>query len=164
MSVTRSPDERPRTSQKWPRLSTSLPQLHPTKCAQCGCWDREEILTLWQECDEQDRPEARYVLLCEKCGDRLIEPHVRLYQPIDRNAPAPGAMEICADCRFRDGLWCAKAKCNGGEGVTITVSERFSGFIDGTDSRGRHWGRRVESYAHPPKACSGKVAQPEDLR
>lgn len=149
--------EKPRTSVRWPRLSESLPHLHPQKCANCGKADqRDVLLTLWQECDEKDNPEARYVLLCAPCGAKLIEPHVRLYQGIDRNAPAPGAMVICSDCRFRDGLWCAKAKCNGGDGVVITAAQALRGFIDGRDSKGRSWGRPFATYATPPGPCSGK--------
>lgn len=146
-------ESRPRTSERWPRLSQTLPHLHPLKCAECGRPERDRLLTLWQECDEQDRPENRYVLLCKPCGDRIVGPHVRLYRSIDRNSPAPGAMEICADCRFRDGLWCARAKCNGGEGVTITAAQPLRGFIDGRDYSGP-----FTSYATPPSACTAKLA------
>ena len=129
----------------------SLPHLHPKKCAACGCWDREKLLSLWQEHDREDKPETRYVLLCDACSRKLIEPHVRLYAEIDNKSPAPGAMEICADCRFRDGLWCAKAKSNGGEGVTITAAKPSRGFIDGARYSGP-----FTFYPVAPSACSGK--------
>lgn len=156
--------ERPRTSKAWPRLSQTLPHLHPLKCAACGAHDmgsRQDsmhssgTLTLWQEHDENDQPEARYILLCLRCGDQLIEPHVRLYGSLDRNTPAPGAMEICADCRFRDGTWCARAKCNGGEGVVITAVQPTTAFVDGMRG-GRRTGWRMLIYPKPPSACSGR--------
>ena len=150
----RSALNRPRTSQRWPRLSQSLPHPHPQKCAACGKWDREEILSLWQEHDEQDKPETRYVLLCRPCGEKLIEPHVRLHSEINRNTPAPGAMEICGDCRFRDGTWCAKAKGNGGPGVVISAAKPSTGFWDGAGKDGRRTGGVFRIYGHPPTACS----------
>lgn len=154
---------RPRNSQAWPRLSEALPHLHPLKCAGCGLDHYEELLTLWQECDQQDQPEIRYVLLCESCGDRMIEPHVRLYARIDRNSPAPGAMEICADCRYREGLWCAKVKAHGGPGITIQAPKPMTGFWDGTDSRGRRTGGRFSSFAYPPHSCSAKEPSPDKI-
>lgn len=154
MSANRTITPQPRTSERWPRLSKTLPHLHPLKCGECGCLERDRLLTLWQECDEQDKPEIRYVLLCEPCGKRIVGPHVRLYRSIDRNSPAPGAMEICTDCRFRDGLWCAQAKSNGGDGVTITAAQPMRGFIDGRDYSGP-----FTSYSFAPTACTAKAAR-----
>ena len=157
MSITAS-REKPRTSQAWPRLSQTLPVKHPHQCGQCGVKETGAApLGLWQECDQNDKPEMRYVLLCEGCSSSIIEPHVRLYFHLDRNAPAPGAMGICADCKFRDGLWCARAKANGGDGVTISAAPATRGFIDGRDSSGRRWGREMTFYGRPPSACSAKV-------
>lgn len=152
----RSPIDRPRTSQRWPRLSQTLQFLHPRKCASCGKWDREEILGLWQEHDEQDQPEMRFVLLCRECSERIIQPHVRLYSAISRNSPAPGAMEICADCRFRDGTWCPRAKGNGGPAVVISAAKPSTGFWDGVGKDGRRTGGVFRIYGHPPSACSEK--------
>jgi hypothetical protein len=165
MSTTdRKPEERPRTSKAWPRLSQTLPHLHPEKCAACGKWEREEILSLWQECDEQDKPETRYVLLCRPCADQVVEKHCRLYGEISRNAPAPGAMEICSDCRFRDGTWCSRAKSNGGDGVVVTAAQPMTAFMDGTDSKGRRRGWVAKLYSTAPWACSGKEIATQNFK
>jgi hypothetical protein len=52
----------------------------------------------WQEHDQQDRPQPIYLVLCKECSDRLIEPHERLYRPLDKWAPALGAMRFCLHC------------------------------------------------------------------
>lgn len=42
---------------------------------------------------------------------------------LSKYQPWPGCMEICIDCRHRDGVRCAHpdAKANGGTGVLLTI-------------------------------------------
>lgn len=100
----------------------STGERHPEKCQHCG---DHRNLTRWQEHDHNDRPEHRVIVLCKACSDRMIEPHPRLYRPLNVNDPWPGCMEICIDCRLRDGVRCTSpaAKCNGGDGVMLTVAD-----------------------------------------
>lgn len=153
----RRPEDRPRsiTPKDWPRLTQTLTGPNrPGECRSCGA---RGDLGLWQECDHLDKPEARYLWLCVRCSDQLIEPHVRLYLNPHRNAPAPGAMDICAPCLNRTNCLCVcrEAKANGGPGISITVSKGLSGFWDGRDKRGRRVGGRFTEYPAPPSACSG---------
>jgi hypothetical protein len=122
------------------RLSEQLGgPVRPDRCQGCGsvC-----DLALWQEHDEQDRPEPIVIILCERCSKRTIGPHPRLYAELERNRPWPGAMAICDRCRFRDRLRCTHpaAKANGGAGVELTIARpvtahlsrsprRLSGFV-----------------------------------
>lgn len=100
----------------WPKLSETLPRRDPGHCQECGS---ELRLTYWQECDDRDQGMPVFVILCQGCSDRIIEPHPRLYRDLAANTPMPGVMSICADCRERDGLRCtsAAAKINGGPGL-----------------------------------------------
>lgn len=141
-------------SERWPRLTTSLTGPDkPEVCRCCGDVDAH----LWQEHDDHDKPEPRYLWLCRRCSDRIIEPHPRLYDEISPNAPAPGAMRICADCKHRAaGGLCTMAKANGGLGITVSAFTGLSGFMDGRDKKGRRWGKRFTSYPYPPTACTGK--------
>lgn len=164
----RRPEERPRSSKPkdWPRLTKTLPGPNrPGACRNCGVQPDENTkpageLQLWQECDHEDKPEARYLWLCPKCADTLIEPHVRLYTNLHKWAPAPGAMDLCAPCLERTACLCvsAKAKANGGPGIAITVAKGISGFWDGRDKKGRRTGGMFTDYTHPPSACSGFVS------
>lgn len=139
-------------SKNWGRLSEWAPNAHPLKCGNCATTDpKDPPLRLWEECDEDDKPELRFVLLCKRCSDILVEKHERLYEPRDRNAPAPGAMEICVDCAFRLKLRCTRTKRAGGPGVLITAPQPMRGFIDGSKYRGP-----FAYYATPPTACSAK--------
>ena len=146
-----------------PRLSEALQhsgsRAYLGLCGECGRVDSEadREFTIFQECDEKDQREYRYVVLCERCAERLIAPHVRLYHRVSENAPAPGAMEICVDCKARVGLYCPNTKQAGGEGVKITVSKPFVAFMDGYDKKTRRRiGWREEIYSAPPSACTGK--------
>lgn len=148
------------TQKPWPRLTTDLTGPdRPELCRCCG----DPADDLWQEHDDHDRPELRHLWLCEKCSDRIVEPHARLYTRIDRNKPAPGAMRLCVDCRHRaPGGVCANpgAKANGGPGIIIRGVRGAMGFIDGQDKRGRRWGHRFVSYPLPPGGCDGKEKAP----
>lgn len=140
----------------WPRLTEQLAgPRSPALCQSCGdCCD----LDRWREHDDADRPEARVLVLCLRCSNRLIEPHPRLYGSLDRNQPWPGCMQICVACRHRDGVGCTHPdlKANGGAGLKIMVPNPTSGFIDGTDKAGRRWGHPFRSYPHEPRECAGR--------
>lgn len=166
----RRPDERPRSlsPKDWPRLTKTLPGPNkPGACRNCGQLDNlerplrpDEELQLWQEHDHEDKPEARFLLLCPKCAEKLIEPHVRLYSNLHKWAPAPGAMDICAPCLNRTNCLCVckDAKANGGPGINITVGKPTVGFWDGADKKGRRTGGRFMDFPTPPSKCSGFVS------
>lgn len=146
----------------WPRLSDTLPYRSPSHCNACGRGSPDAPflanggdLRLWQECDQNDRPEARYVLLCKACADRLIEPHPRLYRRIHHFAPAPGAMRLCGDCAHRDGTICRspKARFNGGEGTFMVGPKPTRVHILRAPSRLSVW---ETWYNGPIKHCDGK--------
>jgi hypothetical protein len=147
----------------WPRLSQTLPHRHPLTCQACGASfiDGGERLGFWQEHDDQDQPERIFVPLCQKCADRIIEPHPRLYEKIDRNAPMPGGMPICIDCRFRDGLRCTHADLvtNGGDGLRLTQVQPSVMFLDYRDKAARRRGKRIVSYYRPVSACAGRIQE-----
>lgn len=144
-------------SKNWPRLTeTAQAAREWGRCSSCGS-THADALSLWQECDENDRPEERFLYLCHGCSELLIESHPRLYSRLNRWYPAPGAMRICVDCRHRDGLRCRspKALFNGGT-VGLAIDAQVSGqaFVDGTRN-GRRTGWVETMFAGPPKACAG---------
>jgi hypothetical protein len=100
----------------WPKLSETLPRTEPGACQQCGAAER---LTYWRECDDRDQKTGVFVVLCQPCADRVIEPHPRLYCETSDVTPMPGAMPICLDCGHRDGRVCLspQARFNGGPGL-----------------------------------------------
>lgn len=133
-----------------PRLSESLPgERRPDRCQACGspC-----DLALWREHDEQDRPEAIVVNLCDRCSRKLIEPHPRLYEELARNAPWPGAIGICTACVHRDGLRCAHpdAKANGGIGVALTIARPHQVHLCRSPRRLSGW---VKLWPAPAEDC-----------
>ncbi len=142
----------------WQRLSVELPQRERlNQCRACGATPGKHDCQVWQECDSEDRPEVRYVVLCTACADRLIEKHPRLYRQILMNEPTPGVMAICQDCIHRKGTTCTAAKAHGGPGVKFPAPNS-SGFIDGTDKRGRRCGRSFQAWDKPmgESDCSGR--------
>lgn len=146
----------------WPRLSETLPHAaHPKLCGNCGVHDDTKLVHVWIEHDVNDRPERRFVALCDACSDKIIEPHPRLYARMDENAPLPGVMDLCVDCKHRSGLNCSSplAKFNGGDGISITADKPMVYHMDGRDKKGRRWSRWGQSYSNPPKACTGKETQ-----
>jgi hypothetical protein len=149
-------------SKSWPRLTQTLDGPNaPGVCRCCGGGGTEVNLQLWQEHDENDRPEHRYLWLCSPCSERIIEPHVRLYSSICNNSPAPGAMPICDPCANRVGCQCAcaLAKANGGPGILIHGVRGLQGFWDGRDKRGRRVGGRFVEYPEPQRSCDGFLAK-----
>lgn len=116
-----------------------------------------DSVTGWVEHDHNDQPEPIVVFLCHTCAAKLIEPHVRLYRELEKNAPLPGAMALCDDCRHRDGVRCAnpKAKINGGPGLSVKQAQPHVGFWDGTRG-GKRVGGRFCIYTEPPRDCNGR--------
>lgn len=93
---------------KRPGLSITLegPRA-PDKCQSCGgSHSPENPLGRWQECDEWDKKTRVVVILCRSCSEKLIDAHPRLYHEVPTRSPYPGAMSICLDCIYRDGVSC----------------------------------------------------------
>lgn len=144
----------------WPRLSQTLTgPKSPDRCQSCGCNGNKDF-TRWIEHDEDDRPETIVVVLCKPCADRIIEPHPRLYHSLPRFEPFPGAMSVCLDCAFREGVTCKcpKAQINGGPGLKYEQPEPTTAHVDYSDKKGRRCGRWMRMYEGPVTACSGKEA------
>lgn len=152
---------------------TDLPgERHPLICQQCGGSNVSDpdgsgnarimrtSLDRWQECDHEDKPEAKLIVLCSKCSERMIKPHPRLYHQLHDNHPWPGCMALCVNCRFRDGIKCTHpdAKINGGNGVMLTVPKPITGFVDGAKYRGR-----FIQYSSPASACKQKETDLQKL-
>lgn len=166
------------THDHWPRLSETLPYREPGRCASCGLREippevdpgvdeyvrrrayalHKWQLDIWRECDWQDKPENRFVVLCRSCADKLIEPHPRLYARLGYGGhePAPGAMPLCLDCCHRDGTRCTSPMLgsNGGLGIGI----------GGPSPTRAHFLRRGKGarsgwetiYTLPRERCTGK--------
>lgn len=150
----------------WPRLSETLPHREPGRCHACGTMPNEAPparngrkrpldLQLWQEHDQWDRPEMRYVLLCGPCAKRIIEPHPRLYKQLDLFAPAPGVMGVCRDCRWRAGprCLCPKARANGGAGMATLGPRPTDVHVCRSPRRLSGW---IKLYPGPVTDCDGK--------
>lgn len=139
----------------YPRLSEDLPLNDPRECAQCGSGQE---LSVWQECDTADVPESIYIVLCERCADRLIDPHPRLYHRLAPNQPAPGVMPICLGCAHRAGnlCWSRQSLLRGGRGVRLDHPRPMVAFVDGTGKGGRRMGGTMTMYPGIVFNCSGK--------
>jgi hypothetical protein len=108
----------------------------------------------WQEHDSRDEPEPIAVMLCTRCSARLINPHPRLYNRIPPNAPFAGIMELCVDCRFRDGVRCTHPdlKANGGTGLVVDADQGARAHVNLGGGRGAF----LTIYREPPRACVGR--------
>lgn len=127
-------------------------EIHPNVCQSCG--EKGVLLHRWRECDEYDKPTMTVVVLCVRCEKKLIEPHPRLYIPLDMYAPFPGIMRICLDCPRRSGVSCTSplAKHNGGRGVRITGPRPTQAHIKAGGGRGG-W---IKIYSGEATDCAGK--------
>lgn len=140
----------------WPKLSETLPgPRSPDRCQSCGA--SGPVLARWRECDDGDRPTPVLVVLCDNCGDALIEPHPRAYSLLSPNEPAPGAMPLCLDCRHRAGAACGHpaAKANGGPGVMLTLPRPSTGIVCSRGKKGRGC-QTVTFWRGPVSACQQK--------
>lgn len=89
----------------WPRLSETLqPITDLGTCQACGA--QCGIATRWEEHDDQDQPAKVLVLLCQRCGDAMIDAHPRLYRKLHHHEPWPGAMPTCIGCPWHQGAAC----------------------------------------------------------
>jgi hypothetical protein len=146
------------TTKPWPRLSESLDgPIDPVHCQKCGASGEEVDLARWIEHDENDRPERILVVLCRTCSDAIIEPHPRLYDRLEHNAPWPGCMNICYDCCFREGYKCTHPDLtlNGGTGLKMVVAKPQVMFLDGTRG-GKRAGWQQRTYGFAPCDCVGR--------
>lgn len=144
----------------WPRLSRTLKfERHPNICQRCGA---EHDITcgiasrVWQECDEWDRPEKVFLIVCQECEKSgFIDRHPRLYQPVAHNAPLPGVMHLCVDCAWRDGLTCRHPdlKVNGGNGMEITCSKPLVYHLKAERRKDSGF---YQSFDAPPSRCAGR--------
>lgn len=105
-----------------PALSIELTSYDELdRCQACGRRDRG--VDRWLEADEHDGDQSPpvVVILCKACGDRLVEPHPRLYAKLDEWHPLPGSMPICQDCLHHVGTSCLnlQAQMNGGPGLNL---------------------------------------------
>jgi hypothetical protein len=136
-----------------PRLSESLRALEwPHRCQRCGAL---EGLVVWQEHDEGDRPESRYVVLCRECADRVIERHPRLYRELAPNEPAAGVMRLCGYCVHQDAGRCRspRARANGGQGLRFPGPDSTMHILYST-GRGRR-GQWLKTWSREPIECEG---------
>jgi len=113
----------------------------------------------WQEHDGRDEPEPIAVMLCTTCSKRLISLHPRVYSSIPRNAPFPGIMDLCIDCRFRAGVTCTHPDrvSNGDEGLQIDAAPGMW-----AHARTAVGGRTLTLYAYPPRACAQRSVEGAD--
>ena len=143
----------------FPSLRAELPLHDPRECAQCG---RGDSLQVWQECDTADVPTALYIVLCEKCATEIIEPHPRLYNLLETNCPAPGAMPICLNCVHRAGSGCYHPEgwLRGKRGIKLEYPSPTTGFIDYSGKGGKRQGGPFRIYPGQVYNCSGKRLDP----
>jgi hypothetical protein len=147
------------------RLTDGPGERHPHVCQQCGGSNRPMAgngllrleLSIWQEHDHNDRPEPRYLVLCNVCSKRMIEPHPRLYSRVETNKPIAGLMDLCVGCRLRDGIGCTspRAKANGGVGVAVKITPPINAMVDGRNYRGP-----AQMWPKPAESCDQREAQP----
>jgi hypothetical protein len=127
------------------------------RCGSCqtGTGSRGEV-SAWLEHDHNDNPEYKFLFLCARCSDEIIEPHPRLYRQMDKYEPLPGAMEICGPCKWRKEIACTNpnAQVNGGRGLKMEYPKPAVAFVDGPKFRGR---RLI--YHGPVTACDGLLAE-----
>jgi hypothetical protein len=105
----------------------SFPLTTFNRCQLCGFTDKDICeFRMWQECDEEDKPEPYNVLvLCrsEQCMTKLRE-HPRLYREMPWGQGQPGhLMLVCGPCTLREGTRCSHSvlKANGGEGLKLYI-------------------------------------------
>ena len=143
-------------SKPWPRLSETLTgPKHPNQCQSCGLAPTDMVLlTRWLECDDSDREEPIVIVLCRKCSDRLIDEHPRLYRQLAPHEPMIGVMELCIECRHRDGVRCTNsaAKINGGPGLEVIFPKPTSAFVCRRGGKGG----LTHLFQGPATWCSGR--------
>lgn len=96
------------------------------QCQLCGKgFDDICELRMWQECDDQDNPEAGNYLVVGKCCRYKIREHPRMYREVPWGKGEPGAfILLCGNCPFRAGFKCTHPhlKTNGGQGLLLNTT------------------------------------------
>lgn len=140
----------------WPRLSETLTSPRALDVCQ-SCGRRGGHVQRWEEHDANDQPEAIVVVLCEPCGERLIEKHPRLYRGLHVNEPMPGSMALCAGCTHQRALACdhPDLRKNGGPGLALELTPPSVAFVDGIKN-GRRTGWREKWWPAPAHSCVGR--------
>ncbi len=139
---------------KWPRLSDLMGNNSRDACALCMT---PHSVGRWQECDDQDLPEARVVVLCNACAEMTIAPHPRLYRKLAPNEFVPGSARVCTGCKWQVKLGCTSplAVFNGGTepGLSFTPKPVMAHLRLAKSVGGSRW--MCWEY-DPVVACSGK--------
>ena len=163
------PNVPPLAERQKPGLSQTLPPaLNWHTCQACGAAQHADDARIlrWKECDEWDQElhPVVYVILCERCSARLLEPHPRLYLPVEPGDPVPGTMAICGDCpHLVLPFTCPLARSQGGAGVWVMFDRPPSVmFVDGVRN-GRRTGWRRIDYG-TPVGCYQKDGHPAGTR
>lgn len=141
-----------------PGLSVTLPYApNPTRCQSCGEHAAGDLVR-WIEGDPWDQPTDVIVVLCRPCGDRLIEPHWRLYRKLERNEPRTGCMGICVRCTWRRGTRCSHpdAKPNGGPGLEIGIARPTRMHVYCSGRGGARRSGWVTDWPEPARSCAGR--------
>jgi hypothetical protein len=146
-----------------PKLSeTLLARRHPNTCQSCGVrgiiTDHETAsferpLIVWRECNMHDKPMTTVIVLCRKCSKKIIGPHPRLYLDLPANAPRPGSMPTCGDCKLCVDLRCTHPdlKQNGGPGLILNFPKPTTAHLLFSGCRGGYL-----TLYHGPVVCQGK--------
>lgn len=134
----------------------ALPPDTFLRCQLCGKLHSDICeLIMWQECDEDDQPEDKWIILCGKgkCYKRLQD-HDRLYMQASWSAAGTGKfMLICGNCDHREGWDCKHPNLttNGGEGLEVLMSRPLgTGWLCGEGGC-----QRIEDLLHPATKCEG---------
>lgn len=114
-------------------------------------------LLLWMECDEWDRDQPVFVVLCAPCSKRLVNPHPRLYKPVDPWTPALGILGICEGCTHYAALTCRSplARYNGGPGLDFEFPKPTHMHVQRM-CNGRRVGEWRQEFHGPVTRCSGR--------
>lgn len=138
-----------------PGLSDTLTgPKHPAYCQSCG-QAKGKKLRRWMECDTWDKDTSTVVVLCDDCSGRLIEPHHRLYKPVEQNAPWPGCMGICIKCTHRRGTVCTEARWNGPHYAVVDIEVKPGTWCHLNYGGGRGETRTI--WSHPATGCSHRT-------
>lgn len=145
-----------------PGLSETLPFARQVDtCQSCGAtWKSHPLAEFrwFREFDPYDMPTSVIVILCDQCWWQ-ITPHARIYATEHKNAPMPGAMELCLGCRFAVALRCTspRLKSNGGEGLRVEFPRPDTVHLNYGGGRGEF----KQMWKGPPTRCAGRALATE---
>lgn len=101
-------------------IGGDIEPISPTTCFVCRekplCGKPPQYqyaLRVFEECDEDDQPNGRFIVLCKQCSElHELDDHPRLYTERYHTSGdiCPGAMPQCETCGFRKGLSCEHPK------------------------------------------------------